>query len=402
MFLDEIDDTPLETQVKLLRVLEDRVVSRLGENEWHEVDFRIVAATNRDLRALVAPGAFGADLYERLAIVTIQLPPLRERLEDLPSRSRALHRALRARGAAPRRSTAIRADALARARAPTPWPGNIRELRNVHLPDARLQARRRRDAALGSAAADPARQTTERAAGGCSIDRELADRIASGAMNLRDEVAALERAALAEALRQSGGNAAQGGEAPGRGRPRNRARPGRHGARDDQEAGDIKGSGFRVQGSGFNGGFGSKEPCVRERLNAYRTSSFLSRPPPCVVEDRSSLPRSHDVQVVLERLRRGGAAQAFLRQAHVVVHRRQAPVGRHIVEEDGSGFAAALQRGFERGVGLGIGVEAQVGAAERRPGPARCPRYFCASRASSTALRGSLRASAISACTSRP
>ena len=51
MFLDEIDDTPLETQVKLLRVLEDRVVSRLGENEWHEVDFRLLAATNRDLAA---------------------------------------------------------------------------------------------------------------------------------------------------------------------------------------------------------------------------------------------------------------------------------------------------------------------------------------------------------------
>ena len=59
VFLDEIDDTPLETQIKLLRVLEDRVVSRLGENVWHEVDFRILAATNRDLRPLVDSGAFG-------------------------------------------------------------------------------------------------------------------------------------------------------------------------------------------------------------------------------------------------------------------------------------------------------------------------------------------------------
>src|SRR5439155_604799 len=77
VFLDEIDDTPPALQVKLLRVLEDRVVSRLGENSWRQVDFRIIAATNRDLRALVEAGAFGADLYERLAIVTIALPPPR-------------------------------------------------------------------------------------------------------------------------------------------------------------------------------------------------------------------------------------------------------------------------------------------------------------------------------------
>jgi transcriptional regulator with GAF, ATPase, and Fis domain len=85
VFLDEIDDTPLELQVKLLRVLEDRVVSRLGENEWHEVDFRILAATNRDLRPLIEAGLFGSDLYERLAIVSIRVPPLRDRLEDLPA-----------------------------------------------------------------------------------------------------------------------------------------------------------------------------------------------------------------------------------------------------------------------------------------------------------------------------
>src|SRR5262249_31386792 len=63
VFLDEIDDTPLEMQVKLLRVLEDRVVNRLGENVWHEVDFRIIAATNRDLEPLVASGRFRAALY---------------------------------------------------------------------------------------------------------------------------------------------------------------------------------------------------------------------------------------------------------------------------------------------------------------------------------------------------
>src|SRR6185369_16772368 len=85
VFLDEIDETPLATQAKLLRVLEDHVVSRLGENVWHRVDFRVIAATNRDLRSLINAGLFGGDLFERLATVTIRLVPLRERLADLPA-----------------------------------------------------------------------------------------------------------------------------------------------------------------------------------------------------------------------------------------------------------------------------------------------------------------------------
>src|SRR6185503_17014888 len=129
VFLDEIDDTPLETQIKLLRVLEDRVVSRLGENDWHEVDFRIIAATNRDLVPLVAAGRFGADLYERLAIVQIRLSPLRERIDDLPVLARHFLDRFARENRQPR-IEAIRPDALA-AMAAYPWPGNIRELRNV-------------------------------------------------------------------------------------------------------------------------------------------------------------------------------------------------------------------------------------------------------------------------------
>src|SRR4029079_13804945 len=79
-FLGEIDDTALKTQPNRLRVFKERVVSRLVENIWHEVDFRLLAATNRDLEPLIRAGLFGADLYERLAIVTIRLLPLRERL----------------------------------------------------------------------------------------------------------------------------------------------------------------------------------------------------------------------------------------------------------------------------------------------------------------------------------
>ncbi len=132
VFLDEIDDTPTVLQNKLLRVLEDRVISRLGENQWKKVDFRVVAATNRDLKGLIARGQFGADLFERLATVQVVLPPLRERLEDLP----ALVQQLIARFsvedpvAAKRvRVKEVTSEAMDLLRA-YPWPGNIRELKN--------------------------------------------------------------------------------------------------------------------------------------------------------------------------------------------------------------------------------------------------------------------------------
>jgi DNA-binding NtrC family response regulator len=207
VFLDEIDDTPLETQTKLLRVLEDRVVSRLGENVWHEVDFRLLAATNRDLRALIRAGLFGDDLYERLAIVTIHLLPLRERLEDLPAL--ALHFMKRfARDEHRPELATIDPDAIA-ALAAYPWPGNIRELRNV-LYETLVYKRAgskvllsdlpKRILRRGAAAEEPA-NTVNRAALARKIDR--------GAMSLKDEVAALQRVAIEEALKRSGGNAAQ-------------------------------------------------------------------------------------------------------------------------------------------------------------------------------------------------
>jgi DNA-binding NtrC family response regulator len=206
VFLDEVDDTPLETQVKLLRVLEDRVVSRLGENVWHEVDFRILAATNRELPPLIDAGLFGADLYERLAIVRIHLLPLRDRLEDLPAlASHFMARFAREQQRAP--LLAIRADAL-RALHEYPWPGNIRELRNVLYET--LVYKRAGDEIILS---DLPRRILTRAR---EIRREpivdrglLANRIDSGTLRLRDEIEDLERAALEEALRRTGGNAAR-------------------------------------------------------------------------------------------------------------------------------------------------------------------------------------------------
>jgi DNA-binding NtrC family response regulator len=220
VLLDEIDDTPLETQVKLLRVLEDRVVSRLGENVWHEVDFRLLAATNRDLRPLIEAGLFGADLYERLAIVSIHLAPLRERLDDLPAlATHFMARFAHDQGRPP--LVDIRADAL-RALAAYPWPGNIRELRNV-LYQTLVYKRTGRQVLLSDLPKRVLRRGEEGTANAI-VDRGTVTRkIAGGTMNLRDEVAALERVALEEALARTGGNAARAAQllgAVGRGAAR--------------------------------------------------------------------------------------------------------------------------------------------------------------------------------------
>jgi DNA-binding NtrC family response regulator len=218
VFLDEIDDTPPETQVKLLRVLEDRVVSRLGENVWHEVDFRLLAATNRDLRGLVDAGLFGADLYERLAIVTIQLVPLRDRLEDLPELARHFMERFAREHDRPAVTT-LRADA-GRALMAYPWPGNIRELRNV-LYEALVYKRAGSELLLSDL---PRRILKHEEASETTVDRSaVARRIDRGVMNLRDEVAALERVALDAALARTGGNAARAAQllgAVGRGAAR--------------------------------------------------------------------------------------------------------------------------------------------------------------------------------------
>jgi DNA-binding NtrC family response regulator len=216
VFMDEIDDTPLATQAKLLRVLEDRVVSRLGENVWHEVDFRILAATNRDLAPLIQQGAFGGDLYERLAIVTIPLLPLRERIEDLPALAHhfvaRFSREQPQTGAA--RVKAIRADAL-RALTSYPWPGNIRELRNV-LYETLVYKRAGEEIILS----DLPKRILTPAAGPAPepivSHRLVKERIARGDFDLRDEIDTLERVALTEALARSAGNAARAARLLGR------------------------------------------------------------------------------------------------------------------------------------------------------------------------------------------
>lgn len=125
LFLDEIEGMPLPLQAKLLRVLETRSVERLGSNRAHPVQCRVVAATKLDLKAESAAGHFRADLYYRLNVVTLRLPPLRERAEDIPQLFH--HFAQRAATRFVRPVPALSAANLAALMA-APWPGNVREL----------------------------------------------------------------------------------------------------------------------------------------------------------------------------------------------------------------------------------------------------------------------------------
>src|SRR5262249_9916995 len=128
LFLDEIGDMPPETQAKLLRVLQERAFERVGGMRPIAVDVRVVAATHRPLEDEVRRGRFREDLYYRLRVVEIELPPLRERREDVPALAqRFLERVVERLGLEPRR---LGESALARLVAHE-WPGNVRELQNA-------------------------------------------------------------------------------------------------------------------------------------------------------------------------------------------------------------------------------------------------------------------------------
>ncbi len=127
LFLDEIGELPIELQPKLLRALEAREVRRIGSNTYRPINVRVIAATNRDLRGDVNSGRFRADLYFRIAVLTIPMPPLRQRPEDIPALTEQVVASLHAskEDAEQLRSPEF----LAQLRHAT-WPGNVRELRN--------------------------------------------------------------------------------------------------------------------------------------------------------------------------------------------------------------------------------------------------------------------------------
>lgn len=179
LFLDEIESMPLNLQVKLLRVLQERCIERLGSNHSIAVDCRVVAASKADLKALADAGQFRADIYYRLNVVSIDLPPLRERRDDIPLLMAAFLQEAAQRYQRPP-ATWTPAD-LARWQAHD-WPGNVRELKNV----ANRWALGLSDALSGAPEAPPA--------------------------SLGAQVDAAERRAIETALQHCAGNVAQAAE----------------------------------------------------------------------------------------------------------------------------------------------------------------------------------------------
>jgi two-component system response regulator HydG len=206
LFLDEVGDIAPEVQNKLLRVLQEREVKPVGGDVFVKIDVRILAATNKDLKAEVARGRFREDLYYRLAVVPIQLPPLRERLEDLAQL--VAYFLSRRRGAGPR-PHAIAPAALERLRGYS-WPGNIRELENVleraailsdgrEINEADLPALGRPEGGGEATSGQAAATVAFAQAGGVGDPRPLKERVAAA-------VERLEREAIVDALRLEAGS----------------------------------------------------------------------------------------------------------------------------------------------------------------------------------------------------
>jgi len=127
LFLDEIGDMPLDMQVKILRVIQERQFQRVGSDKTRVADVRIIAATHRDLASMIAAGEFREDLYYRLNVFPLQVPPLAERQEDIPDLIRVLSRQLEADGLGRLRLASSALQSLVQ----QPWSGNIRELANL-------------------------------------------------------------------------------------------------------------------------------------------------------------------------------------------------------------------------------------------------------------------------------
>lgn len=195
IFLDEVGELPLALQPKLLRVLESRTIRRIGENTHRKVNVRILSATNRDVRTMVNEGTFREDLYFRLAVIPIQIPPLRDRTDDLPMLMKSFTPA----------GTILGPEVLDEV-TKRPWRGNVRELRNFV----------ERVVALGSreALSMPAVGTPQPEAG--TVDPSWTSLVGALDRPLRETRAiwldAMERAYVRHLLERHGGNVARAAE----------------------------------------------------------------------------------------------------------------------------------------------------------------------------------------------
>jgi DNA-binding NtrC family response regulator len=194
LMLDEVDSLPERAQAKVLRVIEDGVFERVGESRPTRVDVRLICATNADLARRVEEGRFRADLWYRINVMTIEVPPLRERRDDVPILARAFLGELA--GRLGKRVDGVDDEALALLTA-YDWPGNVRELRNVVERGVLLERSPR--LTVASLPADLRRGAAGGDAGGSG------DVLDAGDLNLRRRLAAEEKRLLRRALREADG-----------------------------------------------------------------------------------------------------------------------------------------------------------------------------------------------------
>ncbi len=215
LFLDEIGDMPLHMQVKILRVLQERTFERVGSNRTIQADVRIVAATHRNLERLVAEGKFREDLFYRLNVFPIEMPPLRDRREDIPLLVNELVARQEASGAPAVRVSPNALLALAR----HDWPGNVRELANLierlailfpfGVVDANDLPAKYRQGAGAAAEVAPAPLSTD------VRNAQTAPAVAvlpREGLNLKDYISELEIAYISQALNECGGVVARAAE----------------------------------------------------------------------------------------------------------------------------------------------------------------------------------------------
>ena len=172
LFLDEIGDLPLELQPKLLRVLQEREFERLGSGRTQQVDVRVIAATNQDLLRMVREGRFRADLYYRINVFPIELPPLRDRQEDIPA---LVDHFIRKFAERYRKQIEHVPDCLMEALTEYDWPGNIRELQNFIERSVIMSA----GTTLRSLAGQLIRSTAHASCSGTLVDAERAHILAA-------------------------------------------------------------------------------------------------------------------------------------------------------------------------------------------------------------------------------